>query len=165
MTTTTFATFQLDQQLFGIEILYVREVNKQLDMTPVPHAPDYVRGLLNLRGQIVTILDLKKRLSSTKTQVSGSSCNLILKTEQELNPIRQREKRPDLATSADPVGLMIDSIDEIVTVDTALIADPPVNMDPHEQKYLSGVVTLDKRLLGILSVDKILEYTAKASKI
>ncbi|MBK8189457.1 MAG: chemotaxis protein CheW [Vampirovibrionales bacterium] len=157
MATKTFTTFKLKDQLFGVEVLYVREINRQLDTTPVPHAPCFVRGLLNLRGQIVTILDLQKRLSEHNAEITEQSCNLILKTENELAPIRTREKRPDLKTTSDHVGLLVDSIDEIICINEDDIAEPPVNVGDVEKKYLSGVTTLEGRLLGILAVDKVLE--------
>ncbi|MBY0405682.1 MAG: chemotaxis protein CheW, partial [Cyanobacteria bacterium] len=85
MATRSFATFHLNEQLFGIDILLIREINKQLDISIVPHSPNYIRGLVNLRGQIVTILDLNKRLSLGDSVLSGNSHNVILKTEAEVS--------------------------------------------------------------------------------
>ena len=62
MALRSFATVHLNDQLFGIDILLIREINRQLELSQVPHSPQFVKGLVNLRGQIVTILDLNNRL-------------------------------------------------------------------------------------------------------
>jgi purine-binding chemotaxis protein CheW len=155
--TKTFATFKLDEQLYGIDILFVREINKQIDLTPVPHSPNYIRGLLNLRGQIVTVMDLHERLNSAKSRTSEDSCNVILKTDHELNSIRQREKRTELKSINDTVGLLVDAIDEIVTIDDKDLDPKPKNMSESQAKYVEGVVKLQDQLLAILAVDRLLE--------
>jgi len=160
MATRTFTTFKLNGQLFGIEVLYVREINKQIDLTPVQHAPQFIRGLVNLRGQIVTVMDLIRRLTPNKIKLTDKTCNLILKTDAEIAGVRGREQRDDLASSPDPVGLLVDEIQEIVTVDDSEIDSPPNNIGDIEGRYLSGVVKLDGALLGILSVDKVLAVAA-----
>ena len=163
MATKTFTTFKLNEQLFGVEILYVREINKQMDITPVQHAPEYIRGLTNLRGQIVTVMDLLKRLSGIESTISEKSCNLIIKTDQELSIIRRRENREDITSAPDPVGLLVDDIDEIVAVDSEEIDPPPNNIGELEGKYLSGVIKLDGTLIGILSVKKLLTAGSQMS--
>jgi purine-binding chemotaxis protein CheW len=159
----TFTTFRLGNQLYGIEILHVREINKQLDITPVQHAPEYVRGLINLRGQIVTVMDLNCRLKGDLTEITPSSCNIILRTDSELVPIRQMQNRPDLASVPDSVGLLVDVIDEIVSVEESEIDPTPSNLREIESKYISGVIKLDNQLLAILSVARVLESEAKAA--
>lgn len=161
----TFTTFRLNEQLFGIEILYVREINKQLDITPVQHAPEYIRGLINLRGQIVTVLDINKRLNGQLTEITPLSCNVILRTDAEMAPIRQMQKRDDLISVADSVGLLIDDIDEIVSVDPEDIEMPPPNISERFGRYLEGVIKLEKELLTILSVPPLLEFDGKLSAV
>ena len=158
MATKTFATFKLGKQLYGVDVMYVREINKQIDITPVPHAPEYIRGLVNLRGQIVTVMDIIKRLTPDFTTVTDSTCNLIIKTDNELAPIRQREDRPDLKSVQDSVGLLVDEIDEIVTFDDKEISPPPTNVGKVEGKFMSGVVQLPEGLLVILSIEKVLQH-------
>ena len=74
-----FATFRLGGQTFGIDVRIIREINRILDITPLPFSADYVRGLINLRGQIVTILDLGVRLGLPRKATGPDSHNIILK--------------------------------------------------------------------------------------
>jgi len=154
----TFTTFKLAGQLFGIEILHVREINKQLDITAVQQAPEFIRGLINLRGQIVTVMDLRGKLTGRQADITHDSCNIILRTEAELAPIRIQENRPDLHSVPDSVGLLVDDIDEIVNVEEEAINPPPSNIGDVEGHFLTGVIQLEGRLLGILSVAKLLEH-------
>ncbi|MEB3206744.1 MAG: chemotaxis protein CheW [Vampirovibrionales bacterium] len=154
MTTRNIATFYLDNDLFGVDILYVREINRQLDLTPVPRAPEFVEGLLNLRGQIVTVLDLKKRLGVGKTRLHENTHNLILKTEPELHAIRQRENAnlDDRPLTPDLTSLLVDQIGDVVAVEESAVEPPPANLAQIDRRYISGIVKLEKRLLTVLNV-------------
>jgi purine-binding chemotaxis protein CheW len=157
MATRSFATFHLNDQLFGIDILLIREINKQLDLSIVPHAPNYIRGLVNLRGQIVTILDLNRRLSVGDSNLSRHSHSVILKTESEMSAIREREGRNDLMSVQDKVGFLVDDIEDVITVDEQEIEPPLTTLSGIEGKYFSGVVKLENTLMAILNVKRIIE--------
>lgn len=156
MSTRRFSTFLLGEQLFGIDILYVREINKNLDITHVQHAPAYIRGLVNLRGQIVTVMDLNQLLGQAQQHISETSYNVILKTDHELASIREREDRDDINTVGDIVSFLVDDIGDVVTVDHEEISPPPANIGTVDSKYLSGVVKLDNTLMAVIRVDKVL---------
>jgi purine-binding chemotaxis protein CheW len=151
MASRSFATFVLNKQLYGIEILLIREINRQLEMTPVPHATNYIRGLLNLRGQIVTILDLNKRLGLEDTMLSERSHNIILKTDQELQSINK-----ELVTAPDKVGFLVDDIQDVLIVSEEEIEIPPANLGKVDGQFLSGVIKQSNKLVAILSVEKLL---------
>lgn len=159
MPTKSFVSFQLNRQLFGIDIDLVREINRHLDTTPVPHAPDYVRGLINLRGQIITVLDLKRRLGLAYSENTDSAHNIILKSDSELGHHSEENTEDDERiplTSSDKASFWVDEIGDVLTLDSEEIDAPPANIGTLDGKYLSGVVKLDKTLMGILSVSKIL---------
>ena len=78
--TKQFVTFRIDGDLLGLDVLRVREINRILDITPVASAPDYVRGLVNLRGQTVTVFDLGIRLGLTPRFITEESHNVVLET-------------------------------------------------------------------------------------
>jgi purine-binding chemotaxis protein CheW len=156
MSTSVFTTFQLNEQLFGIDIRFIREINRQLDLSSVPHAPDYICGLINLRGQIVTVIDLKRRLGFERTLITDETHNLILKTDQEIiNSFGLNE----VSESAipDKVGLLVDQIGDIVSVETSAITLPPANAGKVDGQYLSGAVALSNGLLTILSMNPVLK--------
>lgn len=133
-----FVTFKVDEDLLGIDVLMVREVNRVLDITPVPKAPDYVRGLVNLRGQTVTIFDLGICLGLPPREITDESHNVVLKR--------------------DLVGLLVDSIGNMVQCGELDVEPPPANVGNIKGKFIEGVVELDNELLVILQTKQILEY-------
>lgn len=156
MATKTFVSFLLENQLFGLDIRLIREINKHLDLTPVPHAANYIRGLVNLRGQIVTVLDLKSRLGLGNAELNDLSHNIILKTESELTETGGEEDLENLATAVDKASFLVDNIGDVIAVEPSEIEPPPANIGAVDGKYLLGVVKLENTLVGILSAPKIL---------
>lgn len=155
MANRQFITFYLDQCLFGIDILLVREINRNLEITPVDLAPSYVRGLLNLRGQIVTVVDLGVRLELGARDIKESATCIILKTNMELDRSHAKDEVGD-STSQDLVGLLVDKIGDVVTVDSSVIEPPPTHSHGVSGHFLSGVIKLDEQLLVTLKTSKIL---------
>lgn len=157
MATRSFTTFHLNDQLFGLDILLVREINRHLELTPVPQAPDYIRGLINLRGQIVTVLDLKRRLGLETTDQGAIRHNIILKTDAELTGQGNRKAQEEKLLLPDKVSLLVDAIGDVITVDEDAIDPPPANVDQLEGKYLTGVIRLDGTLLTLLNLNTVLK--------
>lgn len=152
-----FVTFELGHQLLGVEILLVREINRQLESTPVELAPGYILGLANLRGQIVTIFDLAAQLGLPSDRVPSESHNIVLKSNAELGPLRSRAQRDDLLTSDDPVGLRVHGIGDITQVHGEEIEPLPANLAHMKSRLLSGVVPLKRNLLILLNVAEVLK--------
>ena len=151
-----FVTFKLDNQLFGIEILYVREINQVLDVTPVEHSENYIRGLINLRGQIVTIFDIGLRLGLQQREMTKTTHNVIIKMQSELNAMHLNGQE-NITTSDDPAGLLIDTFDEVIEVEDEEVEPPPANIGELETNFISGVVKSGNKLFTILDVGNILE--------
>jgi purine-binding chemotaxis protein CheW len=140
MNTHQFITFRIDDFLAGIDILKVREINRLVDITPVPHAPEYIRGLINLRGQTVTVFDLGIRLGLAPRIITEETHNIILKR--------------------DAVGLLVDSIGDVVEAKSDEIKTPPANLGGITREFIENVVSFEKELMIVLSSEKILEYQA-----
>ncbi|MFH1138507.1 MAG: chemotaxis protein CheW [Pseudomonadota bacterium] len=138
MSVRQFVTFRIDDHLLGIDVLGVREINRALEITPVPRSPAYVRGLVNLRGQIVTVFDLGVRLGFEPRLISETTHNVILKSEV--------------------VGLMVDAIGDVAQTDEEDVEPPPANVGGIEGEFIEGVVKLERELLVILSAEKLLRY-------
>lgn len=132
------ATFYVGDALCGIDILQIQEINKLSMITQVPQAPDYVRGILNLRGQIVTIIDLGKKLGLGETDTSLDPRNVIVNS------------------AGSYVGLMVKEISDVVTADLSKQEVPPANMRGIQGSFFTGVYKLDDVLIGILDVKKVL---------
>ena len=146
-----FATFPVDDQVYGIDVLLVREIIRHVEFTPVEHAPNGVLGLLNLRGQIITVLDLGAVLDVPPRQVSPESHCIILKTKEELLRSAVRDAVDD-ETPAEIVGIMVDRIADVVAIDASCIEPPPANARGVDGAMLEGIAKKDDRLLLILKM-------------
>ena len=151
-----YATFRLDERLFGQTIPMVREIIRCYAITPVPHAKPHIRGLINLRGQVVTILDLAVRLGMPRREIQETSHIIILKTNGELASMQSRGEGHGLQTSADVVGFLVDSIGDVVEADEASIEPPSANVSESEGHFLSGVLKSDIGLLVLLDIPEVL---------
>ena len=138
--TYDMVTFRVDGGAYGIHILNIQEINKLLDLTPAPGAPPYVRGILNLRGQIVTIIDLGLKLGlSDPIHLNMQTRNIIVRSGGE------------------SIGLLVERIGDVVRVASDEVDAPPANMNGLHGKFFDGVVKTVDELIGILNVEKILE--------
>lgn len=137
--TVEMATFYVGKALCGMDILNVQEINKLMDMTTVPQAPDYVVGILNLRGQIVTIIDLGKKLNLGKTDLSDMSRNIIVNAKDEY------------------IGLLVSRISDVVEAEWDKVEPPPANIGGLQGKFFKGVFKTKDRLIGVLDVAKVLD--------
>lgn len=136
--TVELATFYIGEALCGMDILNVQEINKLMDMTKVPQAPDYVTGILNLRGQIVTVIDLGKKLGLTSTEFNDAVRNIIVSSGNEY------------------IGLLVSSISDVVAAQWDKVEDPPANIGGVQGAFFKGVFKTQDRLIGILDVNKVL---------
>ncbi len=133
------ATFYVGDALCGMDILKVQEINKLIEMTRVPQAPEYVLGILNLRGEIVTIIDLGKKLGLKSTEMSDKTRNIIVNSNEE------------------HIGLMVEQISDVIEADWEKVEAPPANIGDVQGKYFTGVFKTKDRLIGMLDVEKVLE--------
>ena len=137
--TVELASFFVGEALCGMDILKVQEVNKLIEMTRVPQAPEYVLGILNLRGEIVTIIDLGKKLGLKSTELNHKTRNIIVNSNGE------------------HIGLMVEQISDVIQAEWEKIEPPPANIGEVQGKYFTGVLKTKDRLIGILDVGKVLE--------
>jgi purine-binding chemotaxis protein CheW len=132
------ATFYVGDAVCGMDILKVQEINKLMEMTKVPQAPDYMVGILNLRGQIVTIIDLAKKLGLSSSNLGNDPRNIIVNAPGE------------------HIGLLVRQISDVVMADPDRIESPPANMSGIQGGYFTGVYKTDNKLIGILDIKAVL---------
>lgn len=137
--TLELATFYVGNALCGMDILKVQEINKLMEMTKVPQAPEYVTGILNLRGQIVTIVDLGKKLGLGETDLGNDPRNIIVNAPGE------------------HIGFLVRKISDVVIADPDRIESAPANMSGIQGSYFKGVYKTEHKLIGILNVDEVLK--------
>ena len=133
------ATFFLGGELFGINALQVQEILSYQEITTVPLAPEYVRGLINLRGQIVAVIDLRRRLGFEQLAEKPMGMNLIVNSDEG------------------PMGLLVDQIGNVVDIHGDRLKSPPGTIRGVAVHYIQAVCQLEAELLIVLDLDSILE--------
>jgi purine-binding chemotaxis protein CheW len=143
-TNRQYATFFVDGLFFGVEVLQVQEVLRYQEMTPVPLAPEVIEGLINLRGQIVTAVDMRRRLKLKPRPEGQTPMNTVVRTAEGA------------------VSLLVDEIGDVLEVEAETFEATPDNVDPAARELLRGVYKLKDRLLLILDTEKTIDLAAGA---
>ena len=142
--TQQFCTFYLDKLLFGVELKGVQEVIRSLEMTKVPLAPGMVSGLINLRGQIVTAVDLRRCLELELRPAGMLTMNVVVRSEDGA------------------VSLLVDEIGDVVEVEETTFEPPPETLRGSVRTMILGVHKLDGRLMHVLDMEKACQMTEAA---
>lgn len=154
--TTLFASFFIGHDLFGTNILQIREVIENPPYSPVPHSPDIVLGLMNLRGQIVTLIDTATSLGVETDPANPPRTCIILKTDEELSRVERSSFIE--AVGGDAVGLLVDRMGEVVEVPNQNIDRSPANASAGQSAFILGVAKLDQQLMTLLCLQRVLEH-------
>ena len=149
-----YSTFYVGERRFGLPILSVREIIRSCEITPVPLAPRHVRGLINLRGQIVTILDLAVRLGIRDRQEERESHVVVLKAGDSAT--QANEHSGDKGSGEDMAGFLVDAIGDVVEADLSHMEPAPANVTDTDDRFIQGVIKTDAGLLVLLNLDPIL---------
>ncbi|MCD4719858.1 MAG: chemotaxis protein CheW [Desulfobacula sp.] len=134
-----YITFRLADNLIGINILDIREIVPYIKITKVQQAPAFVLGLINLRGQILIVLDIGIFLGLEKRDIHPDSHIIIFKHKD--------------------VGFIVDQIGDVIGADQKYIESIPANIEPDIQKYMENIINLPQEILMILNAQKILSTT------
>lgn len=134
-----FCTFLVDGEMFGTPVARVQEVIQQHEMTPVPHAPDVVAGMMNLRGQIVCAIDLRRRLQLPDRAADQMPMGVVVRTNQGT------------------VSLLVDEIGDVIEVTDQARERAPETLQGLAREVIEGVYKLPDRLLLALDVNRVAE--------
>jgi purine-binding chemotaxis protein CheW len=129
-------TFFLQDLYFGVEVEKVQEVIRYQEMTRIPLAPEAIAGLINLRGQIVTAIDLRRQLELAGRQAGQLPMNVVIRRDDG------------------PISLLVDEIGDVVEVEEESFEDPPDTLEARRKEFLRGVYKLKNKLLLLLDTDK-----------
>lgn len=130
-------TFQIGEQFLGVDIMAIREIRAWSPTTLLPHVPDYVRGVINLRGNVLPVIDLAARLGWGLTEPTGRHVIIVVRIAEQLH------------------GLIVDAVNDIVTVaDEAMQAPPSLSTD-SASAFLKGLVAVEDRMVMVLSLDSL----------
>jgi purine-binding chemotaxis protein CheW len=142
-----YCTFYLDGHFFGVEVMKVQEVLRYQEMTRVPLAPEEVRGLINLRGHIVTAIDMRRRLKLKERAEGEVPMNVVVRTEDG------------------EISLLVDEIGDVLEVDDSTFERPPETIDETTRELVRGVYKLPDKLLLVLDSEKVVNLANGNGKI
>lgn len=129
-------TFQLGREEYGIEIASVQEIIRATDVTPVPGAPVHVRGVINLRGKIIPVVDLRTRFSLPNCEESEAQRIVVV----------------ELGTKR--LGMLVDSVSQVIRIPADIVEEMPEEAVAASENYIKGVGKLDNRLIIILDLNR-----------
>lgn len=134
-----FLTFRLGSEDFGVPISLVKEINQVVEVTPVPKAPDFVKGVMNLRGKIVPVVDLRVRFGLHQTDFTKETCIIVIDTP------------------AGQVGNIVDAVKEVLDFTAAEVQDSPRFNSGYYHKYVVGLGKKDDKVFILVNLIGILD--------
>lgn len=136
--------FKLSKEEYGVSILHVQEIKRLTDITRVPYTPEFIKGVMNLRGSVLPVIDLKKRLGLVEEPYSEDTRIIIVKVD-------------DIS-----IGMIVDAVTEVLAIGPDHIEAPEAVVDGTENNFISGVGNLDNRLVIMLNLNEIVGLTGEA---
>lgn len=141
-----YLTFQLGQEFYGIEVLQIREIVRLTDITPVPQMPGYIKGVVNLRGKIIPVVDLRLKFGLTQVQTTERSCIVVVQLDT-------------VSGVASRLGLMVDGVEEVVNITDGEIETTPNFGSALDTDYFTGVAKVKGTLKTLLNINRVLQMT------
>lgn len=145
--------FSLGESLFGVDVKNVREITNMHRVTEVPGAPELVEGIINLRGYIIPIFNLRKKLGIGDTEIQSVEEDGVKKSKQKI---------VILEVDNETVGIFVDSVNEVMRVDENSVEQPSGMVSGLNTDYVEGVVKSEKGLITILDIKKAVSLTPAA---
>ena len=133
-----WVTFKLDNETYGINVMRVQEVLRYTEIAPVPGAPSYVLGIINLRGNVVTVIDTRQRFGLMNAEISDNTRIVIIEADKQV------------------VGIMVDSVAEVVYLRQSEIETAPNVGNEESAKFIQGVCNKNNELLILVELDKMM---------
>ncbi|HOI28450.1 MAG TPA: chemotaxis protein CheW [Melioribacteraceae bacterium] len=130
-------SFFLEKEEYGVDILKVREINKMMQLTKVPNAPQYVEGVINLRGKIIPVVDLRTKLGMPRREPDTHSRIIVVDVEDKT------------------LGFIVDRVSEVLRIPVSVTEPPPAIVSGVDTEYITSVGKLDDRLLILLDLNKV----------
>ncbi len=136
-------SFLIGNEEFGVDILYVQEINRMIQITKVPNAPDFVDGVINLRGRVIPVIDLRSKLGMNKKEHDKNTRIIVVEI------------------SGKTVGFIVDAVNEVLRIPKNITEAPPELVSGVNSEYIKAVGKLEDRLLILLDLEKVLSTDQK----
>jgi purine-binding chemotaxis protein CheW len=140
-------TFIVDNEEYGVDILRVQEIRSWSTPMPIPNTPQYIKGVINIRGDVVAIADLRERLGLPKLEYGPTTVVVVLRVSAS-----GRER---------VMGVIVDAMSDVTNVPVSAIKPPPQFRQSGEASLAKGIVTLESKMITILDVDRIFDDSSK----
>jgi purine-binding chemotaxis protein CheW len=131
-------TFSIEDEEFGVDILKVQEIIRTIEISKVPRAPDFVEGVINLRGKVIPIIDLRRRFGLDHKTHDKNTRIIVIEMADVI------------------VGFVVDAVSEVLRIPASTVEPPPPVVAGMDSEYISGVGKLENSLLILLDLDKLL---------
>lgn len=133
-----YVTFTLEEEIYGINVMQVQEVLREIEVAPVPGAPHYVTGIINLRGNVVSVIDARTRFGLEQKESTPFTRIIVIEAQQQI------------------IGILVDSVAEVVDIEMSEIETAPNVGNEETARYIDGVVSRDDKLLILVDLNKLL---------
>lgn len=140
VTDNKYVIFKLNKEYYGISINNVLSIEKMQGSTRIPNGPSYVKGVINLRGEVITLIDLRQKLNMDSKEIDNNSRIIVVSYEEIM------------------AGLIVDSSSEVIEIDKENIDNPPSSYENEKLEYIYGIGKIENRLVILLDLSRILEY-------
>jgi purine-binding chemotaxis protein CheW len=137
-----YLTFSLDREEYGIGILKIKEIIGMMPITSVPKTPDYVKGIINLRGKVIPIIDLRLKFNMKDIPYSERTCIIVVEIDSEVATVL--------------IGIVVDAVSEVINIKEEDIEETPVFGAKLNTEYILGMAKMDGRVKILLNIDKVL---------
>lgn len=131
-------TFTLEKEEYAVDILSVQEINRITEITRVPNAPDYVEGVINLRGKVIPVVNLRKKFGLDNRETDDSSRVIIMDIQGVT------------------YGLVVDSVSEVLRIPSNIVEPPPPMASSTSSMFIKGIAKLENRLIILIDINKFL---------
>lgn len=142
MHTGKYLTFSLGNESYGVAVLKIKEIIRMQKITPVPQTPDHVKGVINLRGKVIPVVDMRLKFGLGSDEVGERTCIVVVQIETP-------EKGQTM------VGLIVDAVEEVVTIDGADVEETPDLGSQFETHYILGIAKIKGEVKTLLDIDAV----------
>ncbi len=139
-----YLTFQLGQEYYGVEVLKIREIIRMIDITAVPQMPDYIKGVVNLRGKIIPVVDLRLKFGLTQIQSTERTCIVVVQLDS-------------VSGVASRLGLIVDAVEEVVNITEEEIETTPNFGSSLDTEYFAGMAKIKGSVKTLLNINRVLQ--------
>jgi purine-binding chemotaxis protein CheW len=138
-----YLTFSLDKEEYGVGILRIKEIIGMMPITPVPKTPEYIKGVINLRGKVIPVMDLRLRFGMDEIDYNERTCIIVTEIDGQIGTVM--------------VGVVVDSVSEVLNIKEEDIEDAPAFGAKLSTDYIMGMAKMDGEVKILLEIDRVLK--------